>query len=238
MIIMLRIKVDTNLDKVSVWLMGAQKQARFATAVALTRTAKDVQAEVPLQLERELDRPTLFTKRGTFITPAKKDRLEAVVGFKDRQANYMAWQIAGGTYRPGAAGIRLPGNIELNPFGNIPKGLVARLKAAAKTGKLGSVVSRRLGVQGDRRKGAAPIQLFYGQPTGRGWEDAPVGIWRRIPPSTPGGEGKLVPVVVFEKQAARYRPRFNFVGLARRVAGQKFGPNFTKAFENAMRTAR
>lgn len=234
----MQINVTDNMPRVKRFLATAQKQGRFALAMALTRTAQDVQSAIPAELERALDSPTEYTKRGTFIVAARKDRLQATVGFKDRQARYMALQIAGGVRRPGTAGIKLPGNIQLNSFGNIPRGTIARLKAAAKSGKLGTVVARRLNVDGNRRKGAAPIQLFYGQPTGKGWENAPVGIWRRVPPSTPGGKGKLVPVVVFEDTPARYSRRFNFHGLAARTVAARFGINFSTAFETAMRTAK
>jgi len=234
----MQIKIDSNLDQLARKFAAQAKQVQFAAAVALTRTAQDVQREVPGELTRVLDKPTPFTQRGTFVVPARRDRLEAKVQFKDRQARYMALQIAGGTYRPGDAGIRLPGNVQLNAFGNIPRGLVKRLKQAAADGTLGAAVARRIGAQGNRRKGAAPLQLFYGQPTGKGWQDAPVGIWRRLPPSTPGGKGKLIPVIVFEKKPAIYRARFDFTKLAQTTARRRFTPNFQTAFQNALASAK
>jgi hypothetical protein len=249
---MITIKVETNLSATRAYLSGIQKQARFATAVALTRTAQDLQRAVPAALERSLDNPTEFTKRGTYLLPAKRDKLRAEVGFKRTQAKYMALQIGGGVRSATAAGIKLPGNIQLNAFGNIPRGLIARLKAAAESGKLNSALAkrldsfhtvndlaaRRLGVYGNRRKRAAAIQLFYGRPVGKGWEKAPVGIWRRIPPAVPGGKGKLVPVIVFEDTPARYRPRFNFARLARETVAARFATNFETALRNALATAR
>ena len=238
MVTAMQINITDNLKQVAGSIAFMGKQAKFAAAVAMTRTAKDIQKAMPAALDRSLDRPTDFTKRGTFVTPARRDKLEAVVGFKDRQAKYMQVQIEGGSVQPKARGIKLPGNIQLNAFGNIPRGLVARLKAAAKSGTLGSAVAKRLNVDGNRRKGAAPIQLFYGQPTGKGWEKAPVGIWRRVPPSRPGGKGKLVPVVVFERKTARYRPRFNFAALAKKEVDQRFADHFNTEFKKATATAR
>lgn len=235
---MLKINVTHNLPAVKRYIDSVGKQGRFALAVALTRTAQDVQRAVPPALERSLDNPTEFTKRGTYIKAARKDRLEAEIGFRQVQARYMALQIDGGTYQPKDAGIKLPGNIQLNAFGNIPRGTIARLKAAAKDGSLGPAIAKRLNVNGNRRKGAAPIQLFYGQPTGRGWANAPVGIWRRIPPANPGGKGKLVPVVVFEKKPARYRARFKFKDLAQRSVDAKFAAHFQTEFRKAIASAR
>lgn len=234
----MQINVTSNLRQVAGSIAAMGKQARFAAAVALTRTAKDVQAAVPAELDRALDRPTEFTKRGTYVVAARRDRLQAEVGFRQIQARYMRLQIEGGTYNPKEGGIKLPGNIQLNAFGNIPRGLVGKLKAAAKDGSLGTAVAKRLNVAGNRRKGAAPIQLFYGQPTGKGWENAPVGIWRRIPPATPGGKGKLVPVVVFDQKPARYRARFNFQGLAQQTVDRRFAEHFRTEFAKAQATAR
>lgn len=234
----MQIKIESNFQEVRRRFASMAKQVDFAAAVALTRTAKDLQAATPAQLERDLDKPTDFTKRGLYVVAARRDRLEATVAFKDRQAKYMGLQIGGGVYRPKDTGIRLPGNIQLNAFGNIPRGTIARLKAAAKDGKLGAVVTRRLGVERDRRKGAAAIQLFVGKPTGRGWEKAPMGIWRRIPPATPGAPGKLVPVIVFEDTPAVYRPRFDFAALARKTANERFGKHFDTEFTKALATAR
>ncbi len=234
----MQIKIDSNFSQVQRRLGALGKQARFAAAVALTRTAKDVQQAMPAELERSLDNPTDFTKRGTYTRPARRDTLVSEVGFRDIQARYMRLQIEGGTYTPKEAGIRLPGNVQLNAFGNIPRGLVNKLKAAAKDGKLEAAVAKRLNVETNRRKGAAPIQLFYGQPAGRGWEKAPVGIWRRIPPATPGGKGKLVPVVVFERKSAQYEARFDLPKLAMSVAEQKFAEHFRTELEKALRTAR
>ena len=235
---MIHIKVTHNLDAVARAFSAQRKQIAFATAVALTRTAQDLQRAVPPALERALDNPTEFTKRGTYLLAARKDKLQAEVGFKRTQAKYMALQIAGGVRSATQAGIKLPGNIQLNAFGNIPRGTIAKLKAAAKEGTLGPALAKRINANGNRRKGAAPLQLFYGQPTGRGWENAPVGIWRRIPPAVPGGKGKLVPVIVFEDTPARYRPRFDFARLARTTVADKFQGHLRASLQKALATAR
>ena len=124
---MLKITVTHNLDAVRRTFGVQAKQVNFAAAVALTRTAQDVQRAIPAALEKALDNPTEFTKRGTYIRSARRDRLESEVGFRPVQARYMALQIEGGTVQPKAAGIKLPGNIQLNAFGNIPRGTIARL---------------------------------------------------------------------------------------------------------------
>jgi len=148
----------------------------------------------------------------------------------------MGLQIAGGVYNPRASGVRLPGNIQLNAFGNIPKGTIAKLKAAAQDGTLGKALSKRIGAA--QTKGGPTVHLFVGRPSGAKHAYAPLGIWRREPGPTPGAPGKLVPVIVFEEKAVRYKARFDFMDLAQRVADTTFGPQFDQALEAAIRSAK
>lgn len=233
----MQIKVDVKgMDAVAAMLAGKGKQVAFAASRALNATAKKVVEAMPAEIDKSIDRPTPFTRRGVRVTKyANKAALEAVVGFAPIQAKYMEFQVAGGERRPGPKGIKLPGNIVLNSYGNIPRGVIAQLKSVADgTGAKGSAIAKRLGVAGNRRKGAAPVQLFYGIPRGKGWEKAPLGIWRRIP----GDPGKLVPVVVFPQKPARYRARFDMPGKARRIVEREWPGQFAAALDNAKATAR
>lgn len=229
------IKIEHNIDAVIANLSGQQKQVKYAAAVALTRTAASIKAGLPAELDRVFDRPTPFTKRGVYLKAARRDELTAEVGFMTRQASYLKIQTEGGTRQPTARGIRLPGNIELNAFGNIPRGLTDKLKAAAKDGTLGTAVMRRLGVgTKDRRKGAAPIQLFYGKPAGARWDKAPIGIYRRVP----GKPGKLIPVIVFEDTPARYTKRLDLERFAAPIVQREFQAQFDRALRDALESAR
>lgn len=232
----MQIDLTSNLAQVQAAIAQYGRQASFAVSQALNRTAKDLQQAIPRELDRVLDNPTPFTTRNsTYLQPAKRDNLEAVVGFKDRQSKYLRFQAAGGRRMPGPGGIKLPGNIQLDGFGNIPKGTIKRLKAAAESGRLGGALARRINVSG-RRRGAPPIELFYGIPQGR--RNAQMGIWRREPSATPGGRSKLVPVIIFTRTPADYRARFDFVGLARTTLNAKFAGHFSTTLAAALASAR
>ena len=213
------------------------RQSRFAAAVALTKTAQGIRKALPGKLDKVFDRPTTFTKQGTYLKAARRDELVAEVGFRPIQSKYLRLQAEGGIYMPREGGIRLPGNIQLNAFGNIPRGTIAKLKAAAENGQLSAALAKRLNAQGNRRKGAKPLQLFFGVPRGRGWDNAPLGIWRRVP-GADGGAGKLIPVIVFEDTPAKYQRRLDLVDIARPIVAQRFQANLSAALTNAMRTAR
>lgn len=233
----MKIAVQTNRTQLMDALRGQQKQVDFAIATALTKTAKQIQQAMPAELDKVFDRPSPFTKRGTYITTARRDSLVAEVGFRDIQAKYLKPQAEGGQYEPGEAGIRLPGNIQLNTFGNIPRGLIDKLKAAAENGDLSNTIARRLQVHGNRRKGAAPLHLFFGIPRGRGWEDAPLGIWRRVP-GVAGAPGKLIPVIVFEDTPAQYKRRLDMEDIATPIVAREFAKNLNEAVRRALATAR
>lgn len=231
-------KIGVQLDrrKLLSVLNGKQKQVDFAVAVALTKTAQSIKAAIPAALDATFDRPTPFTKNGTYLKAAKRDNLVAEVGFRDVQAKYLKLQAEGGTYQPGEAGIRLPGNIQLNAFGNIPRGLIGKLKAAAENGQLSAALARRLGQTG-KRKGGKPLQLFFGVPQGKGWENAPLGIWRREAGSN-GAPGKLVPVIVFEDTPAQYDQKLDMQAIAWPVVQRDFEKHLAEAVRRALETAK
>ena len=72
------------------------------------------------QLDKKLDRPTPFTKRGFFVNKAKKSLLVGILIMKDVVANYMQFQVDGGI-RADSKFIPIPfvPNARLNKFGNI-----------------------------------------------------------------------------------------------------------------------
>lgn len=233
----MKITVSTHgIEAARAHLRGLGKQVAFAASQALNQTARDIAAAMPAEIEQAIDKPTPFTKKGVRVLKyANKNNLQSTVGFMDAQARYMAFQIAGGTYVPGKKGLKLPGGITLDSYGNIPKGVIAKLKSAAQGSLvLGETVERRLGVAGNRRKNVAPVQLFYGIPRGKGWDKAPLGIYRRIP----GNPGKLIPIILFPEKTARYRARFDFQGKAAAIAQRNWSRNFDTALQNALRTAR
>ncbi|HIJ48235.1 MAG TPA: hypothetical protein HPP72_09520 [Gammaproteobacteria bacterium] len=160
---MVSIDVRSNIRDVERQLSRIQrKQVPFATAKALTLTAKDVQKAETVQLVKKLDRPTKFTQNSIAITPAKKSTLEARVFIRDIQAQYLKYQVKGGT-RAGVGGkIGVPTrNKKLNKFGNIAgrrKGLVKGKKQFIATINGISGVWLRTG--GKRNKGVKLMVAF------------------------------------------------------------------------------
>jgi len=125
----MQISVMSNVDKIVKQLSReAKTQIPFATASAINNTAFSVRKAVQAQLPRYLDRPTPYTVRGVRVNKAKKTLLEGSVFFIPRVAEYMWYQVEGGSRRASKKWIAVPtDNVKLNKYGNVPrskKGLV------------------------------------------------------------------------------------------------------------------
>lgn len=223
----MRSSFSSNFADVAKGLGQMEKQSAFAFASALTAQVKAIAEGLPGQMSSQLDRPTLFTQRGVFITPARKDSLRAVVGIKDAQAEYLHWQVEGGVRAPRKVALKLPGSIELDGFGNIPRTAVKRLIAAARSGrKLKGVAAKKFGV-------AQGSEIFYGVP--KGHSGMPAGIYSRRDKL---GRRVLVPLILFEQKSASYQPRFDFWGYCSSRANAELGDRMVAGLDAALATAR
>lgn len=127
---MLSFLVKDNIDAV-VRQVEAKfaRQVPFATAKALTDTARDVQRAIVDQLPTVFDRPTPFTQRGVGITYATKSTLTSRVFLRDIQREYLRIQVTGGTRSPKKVALVVPSGIDLNAYGNIPRNKIKALLA-------------------------------------------------------------------------------------------------------------
>nr|CRH06154.1 conserved protein of unknown function [Candidatus Magnetococcus massalia] len=108
---MLRIETDTR--QVERAASNFTKQARYATALALTRTAQDAQAEVRRRLPERFTIRTGWVAKGIRVKAAKKNELEASVRVLDP---FMALQEIGGTKRSKAGNaLAVPVGARPNP---------------------------------------------------------------------------------------------------------------------------
>ena len=204
------------------------RQAPFAIAKALTKTAQAVRAELVKQTPQAFDRPNAFTRNAWATQRATKQNLTAWVFAKDKQARYLKFQVQGGQRRIkgfekrfGAAGEHGPTDA-LVPTRNV------RLDA---TGGVSLATIKRMG-QNMNTSGTAG-RYFVGKPKGggqnsaRGW-----GIYARV------GKNKRLEALMVFANAPQYRKRFDMTGIGGRVVNEQFAANLDWAFAEAMRTAR
>jgi hypothetical protein len=196
-----------------------EKQVRFATARALTLTARAAQQDVTAHLGDIFDRPNPFTQRAVAFLPATRETLVSWVIVKDQQAQYLAIQETGGVRqpRPGAPVI-VPVNIRRNVYGNIARGAIGRARAK-------------------------PNTFFVGRDeTPRTAHLAP-GLYQRF--NRPKGRRKGRPrlarppkLLAALHEQAQYRPRFNFRSRVLRVVRDQFGTIFAASLRVALASAR
>ncbi len=206
----MKVTVTSNTKQVLAAHRALAQKHRFAAAQAINATLRMARDTMPAALERDLDRPTPFTKRGFAVRPARKSDLQGFLVILPMQAAYLQYQIKGGRRAPKRIALRLPGQLKLNEFGNMPAGTIKRLVQRAKEGKRATrAQSRRFGVSNK-------VDLFYGEPG----DGRPAGIYKRVRES--GGRGMLVPLVLLPKRSASYKRRFDFYGHADRVVRTRF----------------
>lgn len=126
---MITIKVSSDVARLTAHLREIErKHIPFATALALTATARHAQAALTAQLPSIFDRPTPFTVRAIASTPATKANQTATVFVRPIQAAYLALEETGG-FRTSATGKSLPEPITIgvNQYGNIPRNKIATL---------------------------------------------------------------------------------------------------------------
>lgn len=246
---MITLKVTDNVEAVARGLEAhARDQLPFATALALTRTARKVERALQAELTSVFDNPTPFIARGTFATSASKRELTATVGMRDRgrdgragPAMYVKESFAGG-----ARGMK-PFELALRRLGALPEGWRAVPGADLKTDRYGNPDRRTLAeiigalgsgasVWSGRGKRQALIGYFVVMPGagGRAAHFKQPGVFRRV---QRGAERGVQSMLVFQS-AARYRKRLDLPSLAQGVVRQDFADLLRAALAQARGTAR
>ena len=215
---MLSMSVDTRaierrLNKI------ATSQLPFAVALGINDVAGQIRDAEQSGLERDLDRPAPFTKRGLAVSRATKRKPVGVVGFKQVQAEYLALQATGGTRRAKGRAVVVPFNQRLNKYGNMPKGALKR--ALAKPDVFSGTVKGIAGVWQRPKRGKRRTK--HGAQMGR--------------TATVGARKGLKLLAAYEK-SVKYSPRLKFVPRAHKLASREIGPAIARHLGQAVKTAR
>lgn len=240
---MVQINVSTDIARLTSHLREIErKQIPFATAMALTATAKAAQADVRAALPSIFAHPNQYTLNSMYVQKASKSRLEADVHIKDRQARYLAPQILGGprTQKPfewrlmnagiGTTGYFAPAygadflsNGVMNP-GQLGK-IMSDFNALDDVAKKG-LFSRNRGKRKDEQYFVVNAR---NEPYKRGNGLRP-GIYKRV-----GRDA--IPVMWFIPRPT-YKPIFPFRDLTSTSMQRHFPATFRKALNQALGTAR
>jgi len=213
------------------------RNVRFAAAVALTRTAQDMQAEVRRELRASFTLRNDFTSKAVVIQPATRDSLSAAVLVGTRTEAFrrirdaLRLQVTGGSKSPTQGrSIAVPlvgvrrNKRDIITRANRPRQLLGNGTVADQ------VEAGRAGGRGNRRPGRA--QPFILEVNGRRM------IVRRNKARGRKTEGDQFTILYLLEATTRQRARFDFEGAAIREARRRFGPQFERAMAQALATAR
>lgn len=260
----LSIKVDTS--KAEKMLDGlARDQIPFATAYALTQTAKAAQSEVEKAIPRVFDRPTKFTEHAVYTRPATKARLWAEVKLKDTAVKgnpavrYLFPETQGGTRNVKGferllqrANGRFSGGVmpsgwyavptrfaPLDMYGNVPGAAINRilsqLQASRDPGTRETAAAKRKRNSIRSRARSRPARYFAVMPGSGINSHLAPGIWERV---TFGFGSAIRPILLYVRRAPRYRKRLDFTRIVVTTVDAQIGFQFRRGFALASRTAR
>lgn len=221
------------------------KQVRYATMVALTRTASGVRERQYSEMHRVFHRPTPYALNALRVVSATKQNLQAEVGFKKawspRVAAFMPTQVEGGgrplkqlelfiqqrvtTMSPqGKRGVYprgtyfVPGRgARLDTYGNMSRGQIQQVLSG-------------LGAQMDRYANETARSRKRAKRQGHFWATQR-GIWFVT-------AKKMEMVLVAVRGMPLYPKRFPFYETSQRFVSEVWPGEFDRAFAEAIATAR
>jgi hypothetical protein len=254
----MQLDVRTDLRQAERYLVGLRKdQIPFATAYALTQTAKQGELNIRQEMRRVFDRPKPYTLNGTFVIPAQKNKLFAVVKLKDGSAafnnqegvrgtpdQYLRAQVNGGERRPKAfekllinRGLMPPGMYAVptsaapkDPFGNVSAGYFNRIMSQLRiaTDPLSNATPAS-----KKRRRTRTSGYFVAYPGRAQTKHLTPGIYERI---GTGFGGTIRPIFIYTDKAPTYRTRLHFDKIVTKTANDWLRIFFEKGFKIAEAT--
>lgn len=219
----------------------ARNQLPFALAKTLTATAKGIETRLQAEMASVFKSPSPYVKRATFVQPASKSNLSAVVGIKDMKPS-------GGTapsvllkehFTGGLRGHK-PFEKALEAMGAMPAGYRAIPASGMKLDSYGNPSKRMIVEMLGALRSSMSIWKWRGKKARLvGYFVIQVGDKSHLHPGVyyRPNRGALLCMFIFVQQAA-YRKAINLDQLAVDVVAKKLQGNFEVAFANAVETAR
>jgi len=259
---MLEYKVEAHgIEEIKKQLDDVQKkQLPFATKEAINATSTEIKVALEKEIGKVFDQPTPWTLNSLRIRYATKALLSGLVWVKDKLDSgkgtpadeYLIAEIKGGK-RPlkkfekalRRVGIlpdgmyAVPGKFaDMDSYGNMSRAqiiqIISYFQAFGEQGYKANMNEKgfkRL-LKGNKKQGIMGYSYIIG---GKGRAaHLPPGIYKRIPFASGSA---IRPVLMFVKEPS-YSMRFDFFGIADKIAKARFVTIFKKKLAEALRTAR
>lgn len=217
-------------------------QVPFAMSLALNETAWDVVEDLKIEMAQVFDRPTRWTLNSMRVQRATKRKLSAVVLRKtpQRGRHYLEVQSKGGPRKQTGfervLGSRLKyagivrtvtpaSGARLNVSGNISPALRNRVMSSVKAQRDATSNTTRASRSRNKRR----AEYFVPRANSK----LSAGVWER------SSNGKRIKKVLhFSDAVPNYKRRLDLRKVGQRTADRKFGPNFHKALNRALASAK
>lgn len=221
------LRMKDNISDSVRWFGDFQKQIKFATAVALTRTARRLVPLMEAEVKKVFDNPTQFIVKSFGTTPATKANLTATLFIKDRQAKVLLPHIVGASRSQKLFERKLASDTQADGYW-VP-GAGAPLNAA------GNMTRAQIVKIANKLKSSGKYKdVFIGQPHA----GTLFGIWARsVRGRGRGALSTLLPLLI-KVQQPHYKQRFDFKGVAERNAQKIFNEEFNRAFSQAKQSIK
>lgn len=248
----MQLKISVNIPEVSANIRNLAKQVQYAGAVALTKTAKEVQTGIQREMMTSFDHPTDYTLGSVYMTPATKQKLVAKVGLKDDAfkgvpaARYLAPQIYGGKRSMKAmekalqaAGLMPSGHFavpavgaQMDQFGNVKTSQIVQIMSQLRVQRGGGYDSKRSNSKASKRSVEKQGVTYFAVPKTR--NRLKPGIYAKVQFST----GSAVRPVFIFVSTVKYKEALEFFKVAQEIVAEKFQLNFKTELKKAIATAR
>jgi hypothetical protein len=244
---MINIKVQTSFADTLTFLNDVERrQLPFATAKALTLTAKIAEKEIYGEMAKQFDRPTPMTMRSLRTKPATKQDLTARVFLKGvelggKNPNSM-FEIIGHQFEGGTRNRKrieqlftsyglissseylVPGEgARLDRYGNISRGQLQQIVSQLGISRDAAQNSTRSARSARNVKKAGAMFWSRG-------DHLPRGVWVR--------QGAFVKPVLLVARTPHYRQRIDMERVGEDVTRREFQGVFDKTLNDALRSAR
>lgn len=186
----------------------ANNQIAYATSVALTALAKEVQADEIKNIASTFKKPKLFTQNSVGVQGARKSSLEAIVFVRPIAAKYLEPYESGGSHVLAGRALLNPKNIKLDKYGQLPRKVLARLKARPDV-FVGVVKTKKGKVNG---------------------------VWQRIPAKKK--QPAHLKLLIRFGDALAVTKRLNYRSRAQTIVDRRFSAVLDDAIAHALATAR
>lgn len=253
----MQIRIDTNIKEVQDALKKAAGQVPFALSVAINASAEKAKAMVKAEMPRVFDRPTPWVLNSLRVKRSTKTNLTAELAYKDRNSvessrSMVEPHVFGGKRHYKAMEARLlriglipagynvvPGEgARVDANGNMSQGQISQilnvLGAYTEAGynKADDRTVTRL-AKGNKKKNQYGFEYWVNKVGSTKAKHIPPGVYQRV---ITGFGTSLKPVLIFVKQA-QYKHRLDFFGIAGKTINAELPTQFSKAFDDAMKTA-